>query len=437
MSQNAQAVADNAIELPASAPQVRVTAGYGSAGQKTWNLRRPITLIGSKRPAHIVLHGRGISVAHCAIVNTGTDVLLFDLHTSDGTLCNKDQVSLAVMNDGDVISIGDTKIQVAIRMPTPMEDDSGCGVEFVDPARMPDPVTLSLIHTERQWKIEDAAVLIGRHEKAAVRLDSPDISTRHAILFRFAGGPGVFDLGSRSGVWVNGQRTEVAVLTDGDRLTVGQFGLGVRVADRKASAVPAKPEISQLKEASTLVPNRTPRPAIPSVTPPPDAPPPVQDSGAQSTTAAPSKNGESAADPLGHNIADAWQRLNHWRTQLQKDAGLLGERQDQLATREAELDARDAALRGQLHDITRFNEQLAQRESELLARAAKVQCDSDAVASLQVAAAEREAELQRRHEEVTRRENALAQRWSRMQSTTCPHCRKPINVGSATGTESG
>ena len=433
MSQNAQAIAENGVELPGSAPQVRVTAGYGSSGQKTWNLRRPVTLIGSKRPAHIVLHGRGISIAHCAIVNTGTEVLLFDLHTSDGTLCNKDQVSLAVLSDGDVISIGETKIQVAIRLPAPMEDDSGCGVEFVDPARMPNPITLSLIHTEKQWKIEDAAVLIGRHEKAAIRLDNPDISTRHAILFRFTGGPGVFDLGSRSGIWVNGQRSEVAVLTDGDRLTVGQFGFGVRIADRKCSPVSAQPENSAPKEPSAPAPPLTPRRAIPSVTPPPTA----LDSTTASTNAAPSQEEESAADPLGHNIADAWQRLNQWRTQLQKDAGLLGERQDQLATRESELDARDAALRGQLHDITRFNEQLAQREAELLARAAKVQCDSDAMAALQVAAAEREVELQRRNEEVTRRENALAQRWSRMQSTTCPHCRKPINVGSANGAESG
>ncbi|MDO8630679.1 MAG: hypothetical protein Q7R41_09300 [Phycisphaerales bacterium] len=147
--------------------------------------------------------------------------------------------------------------------------------------------------------------------------------------------------------------------------------------------------------------------------------------------------GEPRLDPLQNNIAEAWQRLNHWRTQLQRDANLLGERQDSLAARESEFDARDAALRGQLHDITRFNEQLAQREGDLSARAAQIQTDADAVAALKKAAAERDIELQRRIEEVSRRENALAQRWSRLQSTTCPHCRKPINVGSASPSETG
>jgi uncharacterized protein (DUF3084 family) len=116
---------------------------------------------------------------------------------------------------------------------------------------------------------------------------------------------------------------------------------------------------------------------------------------------------------------------------------VLGERQESLAARESEFDARDAALRGQLHDITRFNEQLAQREGDVAARAAQIQADADAVAALKKEAAERDVELQRRIEEVSRRENVLAQRWSRIQSTTCPHCRKPINVGSASPSETG
>ncbi|MBI4718161.1 MAG: hypothetical protein HY763_10180 [Planctomycetes bacterium] len=58
------------LELPATAPFVRITAGVGSASQKTWNIRRPVTLIGSTRPAHIVLHDRDVSNAHCVIVNT-------------------------------------------------------------------------------------------------------------------------------------------------------------------------------------------------------------------------------------------------------------------------------------------------------------------------------------------------------------------------------
>ncbi len=51
-------VREQTVELPSTAPLVRITAGFGSAGQKTWNLRRPVTLLGARRPAHIVLHDR-------------------------------------------------------------------------------------------------------------------------------------------------------------------------------------------------------------------------------------------------------------------------------------------------------------------------------------------------------------------------------------------
>src|SRR3989304_5845850 len=156
------------VELPPEAPLIRVTAGAGSAGQKTWNLRRPVTVIGSRRPAHIVLHDEDISNAHCVIVNTGTEVLLKDLHTSSGTQLNKTRVNLAVLADGDVITLGDTTIQVAIQVPDSGMDDSGCGLKFADPTKFPGLVSMNLIHTDKHWSIEDAVALIGRHDDATV-----------------------------------------------------------------------------------------------------------------------------------------------------------------------------------------------------------------------------------------------------------------------------
>ncbi len=94
MSEQVPSVLVPTWELPSEAPRVRITAGVGSAAQKTWNIRRPVTLIGSKRPAHIVLHDRDISPAHCVIINTGVDVLLKDLYTHSGTLCDDSRVDL-------------------------------------------------------------------------------------------------------------------------------------------------------------------------------------------------------------------------------------------------------------------------------------------------------------------------------------------------------
>ncbi len=413
MSQAANVLAEPTIELPPSAPQVRITAGFGSAGQKTWNLRRPVTLVGSKRPAHIVLHDRDISVAHCAIVNTGKDVLLFDLHTTNGTCRNKEKIELVALNDGDVISIGDSMIQVAIRVPAGETDDSGCGMEFIEPTSLPQPITLSLIHAERSWKIESAAALIGRHEKAGVRLDHTDISMRHAVIFRFGDGSALYDLGSRSGVWVNGRRCEMHPLSNGDRLTVGPFGLAVQMNESRPT--PCGGATTQSRAQSTPSTSVGAKPAVNE---------PTND---EESVVEP--NAGPKLDPINTNIADAWQRLNQWRAQLQRDAGHIDEQQSGLKTREAELDARDAALRGQLHDITQFNDKLAQRERELFEHGARIQTEADALAVAKREAAEREVELQKRIDEITRRENALAQRWSRMQSIICPNCQKPLSLG--------
>ena len=76
-----------------------------------------MTVIGSRRPAHIALHDAGICDAHCVIVNTGKDVLLKDLHTPGGTCCKTSRVDLTVLKDGDVITVGETTVQVAINHP--------------------------------------------------------------------------------------------------------------------------------------------------------------------------------------------------------------------------------------------------------------------------------------------------------------------------------
>jgi DNA repair exonuclease SbcCD ATPase subunit len=138
---------------------------------------------------------------------------------------------------------------------------------------------------------------------------------------------------------------------------------------------------------------------------------------------------EPRTDPLQHNIAEAWERLNQWRAQLRSDAAAITQQQTTLSARESQLEARDAALRGQLHDITRFNEQLSERENELARFAAEVQERADAFGAVQKDFLDRQAEVQRKEEELHRREQAMNQRWSRIQSNTCPHCRKPISLG--------
>jgi len=67
---------------------------------------------------------------------------------------------------------------------------------------------------------------IGRSEQADVCLDDPTVSRRHALI---VADPGkqlrVLDDRSLNGVFVNGARTELKSLRDGDELAIGRFRL--------------------------------------------------------------------------------------------------------------------------------------------------------------------------------------------------------------------
>lgn len=67
---------------------------------------------------------------------------------------------------------------------------------------------------------------IGRGEHADIRLDDPTVSRRHALI---VADPGkqlrVLDDRSLNGVFVNGIRTELKSLRDGDELAIGRFRL--------------------------------------------------------------------------------------------------------------------------------------------------------------------------------------------------------------------
>lgn len=410
------------FQLPESAPKVRVTAGAGSVAQKTWNLRRPVTLIGSRRPAHIVLHDKNVSRAHCVIVNTGTEVLVKDLHTSKGTRCNDERVDLAVLKDGDVITVGANRIQVAIQVPGDASEDSGCGMAFVDPTRLPTPITLHLIHTTQEWILQDAVTLIGRHDAAPVRLDHDKVSRRHAIVFRFASGSAIFEIGGEGEVAVNGETRSLSRMSDGDRIAIGPFGLGV---GNNLSTQPLTPETSQEKalegrmesdphQESDRHPTAPDSAELFSLVDLPDS--------AQNL-----KGIESQLETISKDIGESWGHLNLRESQLLQNASELNKQEKGLAVRTEELDAKDAAVRGQLHDVTRYQEELQARERELAAQLRRFQEQKDMLAAAQAGCAKQTAEAERRTKELARREHVLAHRWSRLYAAKCPHCDKPLS----------
>jgi len=66
---------------------------------------------------------------------------------------------------------------------------------------------------------------VGRSLAADVRFDDPTVSRRHALIVRQADGVRVLDDRSLNGIFVNGDRVEWRVLSDGDEIVVGRYRL--------------------------------------------------------------------------------------------------------------------------------------------------------------------------------------------------------------------
>jgi len=398
------------VSLPAAAPKVRVTVGEGSVGGKSWNLRRPVTLIGSQRRAQIVLHDPDTSRAHCVIVNTGNEVLLKDLHTPSGTSCNGRRVDLVVLQDGDQIEVGATSVRVSISRRMASDEQAGLATPLTRTTTLRVPFALRDEAGGRTWPVDQAVTLIG-NGSAEINLDDPDVSAAHAILFKLDGATIVFDL-SGTGLAIDGESVAQARVRPGQVLTIGKHRL--RLVDNLMSSVAgpvAKPASRDVHAgvrpvgghpaASTNRPSRSPAASVSS------------DVGTADLS-------EQASEPLARVVAklaelqaevgDSWERLNTPTSQRADESAAFDPLPSDLNTIARELDKRDAALRGHLHDLTRLLEQLVDHERGLTAQSKRIHEERLKLFSDQASWAKRKEELDRQATQLARLERMLADR---------------------------
>ena len=83
----------------------------------------------------------------------------------------------------------------------------------------------------RALDVSDNRVLIGRGETADIRIDDPEVSRQHALMFREAGRTWICDLGSVNGTTVNGAALSGTPLSlsPGDEVTFGPATFSFRL----------------------------------------------------------------------------------------------------------------------------------------------------------------------------------------------------------------
>jgi pSer/pThr/pTyr-binding forkhead associated (FHA) protein len=93
-----------------------------------------------------------------------------------------------------------------------------------------------VIWERRVVPLESGENLLGRDEQAAVRIDAPGVSRRHARIVVRADGATLEDLGSKNGTFLRERRLESpAELTDGDAFRLGRHLLYYRSSPLRGS----------------------------------------------------------------------------------------------------------------------------------------------------------------------------------------------------------
>lgn len=101
------------------------------------------------------------------------------------------------------------------------------------PARVASDRTsrMYLTNGDRRFPLADGALVIGRADDAAIRIDAGGVSRHHARIVVRGNEAHLEDLGSKNGTFVNGQAvTGTCLLMDGHEIRVGPMALIFRVA---------------------------------------------------------------------------------------------------------------------------------------------------------------------------------------------------------------
>jgi pSer/pThr/pTyr-binding forkhead associated (FHA) protein len=126
----------------------------------------------------------------------------------------------AGLDDGDAAN---TTMVVAVPLDNATEEVE---IEFDElPAGVGILVVTRGPNSGSRYALDEPVVTAGRHPDSMIFLDDITVSRRHAEVRRVEGGYEVADAGSLNGTYLNRERVETAMLTDGDEVQIGTFKL--------------------------------------------------------------------------------------------------------------------------------------------------------------------------------------------------------------------
>jgi pSer/pThr/pTyr-binding forkhead associated (FHA) protein len=188
--------------------------------------------LGRDDKAAIRLTDRNVSRRHAALRQAtdanGTAWLLRDLDSYNGTYVNGARVAEEQpVKSGDVIQIGDYRIEISDAAVRPTGPDAVTTGQFAAIHHRPDRLVVVLgPQPGQEFPLLGESYTIGRSEEASISINHASVSRIHAELYPLAVGRyEIIDKGSANGIRINGVDLRQGILEAGDALELGDVRL--------------------------------------------------------------------------------------------------------------------------------------------------------------------------------------------------------------------
>ncbi len=194
--------------------------------------------VGRDTECDIVINSTDVSRLHCQVELINGKYHVIDLNSRHGIRVNGFSADNEVLNNGDVISIGNVhmtfldkepEIHEAVDEEEPQQDTKAKEQKAADePRKWFFTVIADGIETRHELKKKKT--VIGRGNRCDIRIQVNSISSKHAEIICDKDKVALRDLKSTNGTYVNKQRVEEAVLKGGESIQLGNvvctFSLG-------------------------------------------------------------------------------------------------------------------------------------------------------------------------------------------------------------------
>lgn len=216
--------------------------------------------IGRARDNDIVIENLSVSRNHARIKREGTNFILTDMKSANGTLVNGRKVTKTPLKDNDKLTVGKHTLIFLELEETRVTEEAPAGRERKAPPpprrspretsrmpRQPSPPMAGVLSITkgrqqgREFHVTAEETTVGRSSRNHLRVEDWQVSNQHFSITKEGGAFILRDLGSWRGTLINGRAEEEKTLEDGDEIVIGETALAFRLADPESLTPPPAP----------------------------------------------------------------------------------------------------------------------------------------------------------------------------------------------------